>query len=74
MRQCAVFGVPDPEWGDVVVAAVAGDALDERGLRVWAGARLTPPEIPRAWLLMDELPQLDTGKVDLDALRERFGR
>lgn len=69
VHRCAVFGIPDPEWGQVVAAAVTGEALDEQRLRAWAERRLSPAEVPRVWLIKDDLPELDTGKVDTDALR-----
>jgi acyl-CoA synthetase (AMP-forming)/AMP-acid ligase II len=69
VHRCAVFGVPDPEWGQVVAAAVTGEALDEQRLRAWAEVRLSPAEVPRVWLIKDDLPELDTGKVDTDGLR-----
>jgi O-succinylbenzoic acid--CoA ligase len=69
VHRCAVFGVPDPEWGQVVAAAVTGEALDEQRLRGWAELRLSPAEVPRVWLIKDDLPELETGKVDTDGLR-----
>ncbi|MGZ4494582.1 MAG: o-succinylbenzoate--CoA ligase [Nocardioides sp.] len=68
-----VVGVPDEEWGQRVVAVVAGDlTLDEA--RDWVGAAL-----PRAWAPRDvvpvaELPLLDNGKVDRLALQQIAAR
>lgn len=74
VHRCVVFGAPDPEWGQVVVAAVVGDDLDDAELRSWARARLEPAESPKSWLILDAIPLLDTGKVDTAALRGRLGR
>ena len=38
-------------------------------LRGWAELRLSPAEVPRVWLIKDDLPELETGKVDTAALR-----
>src|SRR3984893_17603321 len=39
VAECAVVGLPDPEWGERVAAAVVlndGDTLDLQSLRAWA--------------------------------------
>ena len=72
VRRCVVFGVADPEWGHRVVAAVVGDDLDETELRAWARARLAPAEMPKAWLIVDEIPLLETGKSAIAALQARL--
>jgi len=74
VHRCVVFGAPDPEWGQVVVAAVVGDDLDDTELRSWARARLDPADSPKAWLIVDAIPLLDTGKIDTAALRRQLGR
>jgi O-succinylbenzoic acid--CoA ligase len=74
VHRCVVFGAPDPEWGQVVVAAVVGDDLDDAELRSWARARLDPAESPKAWLILDAIPLLDTGKIDMAGLRRQLGR
>jgi long-chain acyl-CoA synthetase len=58
----AVYGVPDEEWGQRVVAAVVGTATAEE-LDAWARQRLAPPKRPKEYLFLDELPRTATGKV-----------
>jgi acyl-CoA synthetase (AMP-forming)/AMP-acid ligase II len=73
--ECAVFGVPHDEWGEVVQAAVvkrpsAGVTADE--LMSFVRARLAGYKTPRAVYFLDELPKTGSGKIMKKALRERF--
>jgi O-succinylbenzoic acid--CoA ligase len=74
---CAVFGVPDPRLGQRVVAAVvptsAGRPPSLEELRAHVAASLDPTAAPRSLHLVDELPVRGIGKVDRQALAERFG-
>jgi O-succinylbenzoic acid--CoA ligase len=77
VADAVVFGRPDDEWGQRVVAAVvptAGRLPDLDGLRSWVAARLGAPAAPRALHLLDVLPLLHTGKPDRRAVAERVGR
>ncbi|TFV53422.1 AMP-binding protein [Blastococcus sp. TF02A_35] len=68
--ESAVFGVPDPDWGQRVVAAYVGDA-DGADLADWARARLAPAKRPKSVHAVGDLPRTSTGKVrrlDLPAL------
>ena len=58
----AVYGVPDEEWGQRVVAAVVGTATAEE-LDAWARQHLAPPKRPKEYHFLDELPRTATGKV-----------
>jgi malonyl-CoA/methylmalonyl-CoA synthetase len=65
----AVVGVPDPEWGERVVACVvAADTADAEQLLAWAAARLAPYKRPREVRFVDELPRNALGKVVRAAL------
>jgi long-chain acyl-CoA synthetase len=60
--ETAVFGVPDEEWGQRVVAAYVGEA-DPAELAAWARERLAPAKRPKSLHRMGELPRTSTGKV-----------
>jgi malonyl-CoA/methylmalonyl-CoA synthetase len=65
----AVVGVPDPEWGERVVACVvAAGTVDTGPLLAWAADRLAPYKRPREVRFVDELPRNALGKVVRAAL------
>ncbi len=63
----AVVGVPDPEWGQRVVAVVVGD-LAPAEARDWVAAVHPRSWAPRDVVPVEELPLLDNGKVDRQAV------
>jgi O-succinylbenzoic acid--CoA ligase len=68
----------DPVWGHRLTAVYAG-ASDETELADWCRVHLSGPECPRAFIRLERLPLLDSGKYDrarIAALvrdQERFG-
>lgn len=68
VREACVVGVPDPEWGARVVAAVVGDGLDAETLRSAVAPGLGRAA-PRAVAVLDALPLRGIGKPDRAAVR-----
>ncbi len=70
--ESAVFGVPHPDFGEGVTAAVvleAGAALSEAGLLDAIRPRLAGYKLPKRILLVSELPRNTMGKVQKNVLR-----
>jgi len=64
--EAAVFGLPDVEWGEKVVAAVvlhAEAAAEEAELQQWVRERLRSTKTPQRIHLLPELPHNETGKL-----------
>ena len=74
VADAVVFGRPDEEWGQRVVAAVVpavGTAPDLAQLREFVTQRLGAPAAPRELHLLATLPLLHTGKPDRRAVAGR---
>ena len=73
IRECAVVGLGDPEWGERVAIAVVPRSegplslsmgpLSLEDLRRWASDRLAPYKLPTRLLTLDDLPRNAMGKV-----------
>jgi malonyl-CoA/methylmalonyl-CoA synthetase len=72
IRECAVFGVEDPTWGEIIaVAAVLreGATLDLDALSAWCASRLSAYKLPRRLAIVASLPRNAMGKVLKPALK-----
>jgi long-chain acyl-CoA synthetase len=66
VAEVAVIGIPHPDLGEEVGAAVAlkpGASADPRELRSWARDRVAAYKYPRHVWLVDALPKGPTGKI-----------
>jgi acyl-CoA synthetase (AMP-forming)/AMP-acid ligase II len=73
IREVAVVGVPDPEWGETLVAVVVPQgAFDPSEVEAFLRGRLSGPKVPRRWELVTELPRNALGKVLKAELRSRY--
>jgi malonyl-CoA/methylmalonyl-CoA synthetase len=75
IRESAVFGVPHPDFGEGVTAAVVakeGARLSEDEIIDQVKARLARYKVPKRILIVEELPRNAMGKVQKNALRAMF--
>ncbi len=75
VRESAVFGVPHPDFGEGVTAAVVGvpgAVLSEPEIISAVRARLAGYKLPKRIVFVDELPRNAMGKVQKNALRATY--
>jgi long-chain acyl-CoA synthetase len=75
VADCAVFGIPDDEFGEALAAAVqpALDvALTPDAIRAWLHERIAGYKVPRVVTLHEALPREDTGKIFKRRLRDPY--
>ncbi len=75
VADCAVFGIPDDEFGESLAAVVQplpGAALTEDAVRHWLRERLAGYKVPRVVAFHEQLPREDTGKIFKRKLREPY--
>jgi len=71
VAECAAFGLPDAQWGEIVAVAVVlrpGAAADDAALRDFLAPLLARYKLPRRWLRMEALPRTALGKLQRQAL------
>jgi long-chain acyl-CoA synthetase len=74
--EVGVIGVPDPIFGEQVVACVSlkeGRMVGKEELRAYARERLADYKVPERIVFLRELPKGVTGKVQRRALKELAG-
>ena len=72
--ECAVVGVPDPDWGEALRAFVVtapGRTLSADQVKAHCREALSPQKCPKDVRFVGELPRTPTGKVMKRELRQR---
>jgi len=72
IRDAGIVGIDDPQWGQVVSAAVVLDPesdLDENSLRRLQFDSLASYKHPKQYVIVDSLPKTSLGKLERDTLR-----
>jgi len=76
VAESAVIGLPDADFGEMVVAVVVPEpesGVTERGIRDAARAQLAAFKAPKRVFFVQELPRNTMGKVQKAALRKTYG-
>jgi fatty-acyl-CoA synthase len=63
VSDAAVVGVPDERWGEVGIAFVVADGLDEDELIGWCRGRLARYKVPISVRFVAEVPRNSLGKI-----------
>jgi long-chain acyl-CoA synthetase len=75
VRDCAVFGIPDEEFGEQICAHVEplpGAALDAASVRSFLGQHVARYKVPKVVELNASLPREDSGKIFKRKLRNPY--
>ena len=78
VSDCAVVGIEDVEWGELIVAClVLNDStssieFDAALLDAWMKENIAPYKRPRKYLVVDELPRNAMGKVVKSEVKKLF--
>ena len=75
VADCAVFGIPDAEFGEALAVAVQrseGARLDGADVQAFLKARLAGYKVPKVVAFHAQLPREDTGKIFKRKLREPY--
>lgn len=73
VAECAVIGVPHPDFGEGVVAVVVpkpGAQLDERQMLTALSGELAKYKLPKRIFVADSLPRNAMGKIQKNVLRD----
>ncbi|MFP6626387.1 MAG: AMP-binding protein [Deltaproteobacteria bacterium] len=75
VADCAVFGIPDKEWGEAVHAVIESAAearLDAGQIQSYCAKHLSGYKVPRSVEFADQLPRQPSGKIYKRKLREKY--
>jgi acyl-CoA synthetase (AMP-forming)/AMP-acid ligase II len=75
VRECSVFGIPDPKWVEAVHAVVAlrkGMMATPEELIVFCKNNMTGYKAPKSTDIIDELPKNATGKIMKRKIKEKY--
>ncbi len=71
---CAVVGIPNDEWGELIVSAIVvkNKAINLDELNKWLREKMAAYKTPRKYIIVDELPRNAMGKVTKNDVKKLF--
>jgi len=74
VKDCAVVGIPDEEWGEIIAASIvpASSSFNMEQLQEWLKSKLPNYQLPRRYAVQQELSRNVLGKVTKNELKEFF--
>lgn len=76
VRDVAVVGIPDEQWGEAVAAAIvlkSAQSTPVSELQAWVKEHMRSSRVPQLVEYWDELPYNETGKLLRRVVREKLG-
>lgn len=76
VEECAVIGLPDPQWGERVAAFIVarpGETIDPQALKAFLKSRLSAFKVPKEFRAVSELPKSPAGKILKRRMRKEVG-
>ena len=72
IKECAVVGIPDDKWGEIVAAAIVikEEIIQSEEIQAWCSSYLSDYKIPRRVIVMKNLPKNSMGKITKPKLKE----
>ena len=74
-KDCAIFGVPESEYGEAIVAAIQaepGTCLGPEDVKSFIRKNMANFKVPKFVTFHDKLPREDSGKIYKRKLREIY--
>jgi long-chain acyl-CoA synthetase len=73
VKDCTVFGIPDPEFGEKLVAFVECDSeLDAEAIQSFLKERIASFKVPRVFRQVPSLPREDSGKLKKREIKNEY--
>ena len=71
VKESAVIGIPDQDYGEYPFAVVVADEIDVQEIKKTLALNLSKFKIPKAILMVKDLPKNDLGKIQKNILRSK---